>query len=41
MSSGVKFRLAALALAMGVLGALIVFVTLNSQRQGADLRRKA
>ena len=37
MSSGVKFRLAALALAMGVLGALIVFVTLNSQRQGADL----
>lgn len=37
MTSGVKFRLAALVLAVAVMGALIVFVTLNSQRQGADL----
>jgi len=37
MTSGVKFRLAALVLAVAIMGALIVFVTLNSQRQGADL----
>jgi signal transduction histidine kinase len=37
MTSGVKFRLAALVLAVTVMGALIVFVTLNSQRQGANL----
>lgn len=37
MTSGVKFRFAALVLAVAVMGALIVFVTLNSQRQGADL----
>ena len=40
MTSGVKFRLAALGLAAAIMGALIVFVTLFSQRQGADLRVK-
>jgi signal transduction histidine kinase len=40
MTSGVKYRLVALALAVGVLGGMIVFVTLNSQRQAADLSVK-
>lgn len=40
MTSGVKFRLAALVLAVAVMGALIVSVTLNSQRQGAELSVK-
>jgi signal transduction histidine kinase len=40
MTSGVKFRLAALGMAAAVMGALIAFVTLNSQRQSVDLRAK-
>lgn len=40
MTSGVKLRLAALVLAMAIMGGLIAFVTLNSQRQGADLGAK-
>jgi signal transduction histidine kinase len=40
MTSGVKFRLAALGLAIAIMGALIAFVTLNSQRQGAELHTK-
>jgi signal transduction histidine kinase len=40
MTSAVKLRLAALALAMAVMGGLIAFVTLNSQRQSGDLRAK-
>lgn len=40
MTSGVKLRLAALGLAMAIMGGLIAFVTLDSQRQGADLRAK-
>jgi signal transduction histidine kinase len=40
MTSAVKFRLGALGLAASIMGALIVFVTLLSQRQGADLRFK-
>jgi len=37
MTSGVKFRLAALVLAVAIMGALIALMTLNSQRQGAEL----
>ena len=40
MTSGVKFRLTGLVLAVAVMGGLIVFVTLNSQRQGAELGAK-
>jgi signal transduction histidine kinase len=40
ITSGVKFRLIALGLAVTVMGALIVLVTLGSQRQGAELRAK-
>jgi signal transduction histidine kinase len=40
MTSAVKIRLAALVLAVAVMGGLIVFVTLNSQRQGAELGAK-
>lgn len=40
MTSAVKFRLAALGTAAAVMGVLIAFVTLNSQRQSADLRSK-
>ena len=40
MTSGVKLRLAALGLAMAIMGGLIAFVTLYSQRQFADLRVK-
>jgi len=40
VTSGVKLRLAVLGLAIAILGGLIVFVTLNSQRQGADLQVK-
>ena len=40
MISSVKFRLTALGLAVAVMGAFIVFITLASQRQGADLRAK-
>ncbi|MGA2246314.1 MAG: ATP-binding protein [Verrucomicrobiota bacterium] len=40
MTSAVKFRLAALGAAAAVMGMLIAYVTLNTQRQGADLRAK-
>ncbi|HUC84793.1 MAG TPA: ATP-binding protein [Candidatus Acidoferrales bacterium] len=40
MISAVKIRLAALGTAAAVMGILIVFVILDSQRQGADLRAK-
>jgi len=40
MTSAVKLRLAALVLAMAIMGGLIAFVTLNSQRQSSDLRDK-
>ena len=40
ITSGLKFRLAALGLATAVMGALIVLVTLVSERQGAELRAK-
>jgi signal transduction histidine kinase len=40
MTSTVKLRLAALGLAIAIMGGLIACVTLNSQRQGADLRDK-
>ena len=40
MTSGVRFRLAALGLAAAVMGALIVLVTLVSQRQGAEVHAK-
>jgi signal transduction histidine kinase len=40
MTSAVKLRLAALVLAMAVMGGLIAFVTLDSQREGADLHSK-
>ena len=40
MTSGVKLRLAALGLAIAIMGGLIACVTLNSQRQGAELRDK-
>jgi signal transduction histidine kinase len=40
MYSAIKWRLALLGLAAALMGALIVLVTLNSQRQGADLRLK-
>ena len=40
MTSGVKFRLVGLGLAMAVMGSLIAYVTLDSQRQGGNLRAK-
>ena len=40
MTSAMKIRLAALVLAVAVMGGLIVFVTLYSQRQGAELGAK-
>ncbi len=40
MNSAVKFRLIALGLAVGLMGALIVVLTLNSQRQARDLRTR-
>ena len=40
MTSGVKFRLIGLGLAMAVMGTLIAYVTLDSQRQGGNLRSK-
>jgi len=40
ITSGLKFRLAALGLAAAVMGALIVLVTLVSERQGGELRAK-
>ncbi|MGD1089630.1 MAG: ATP-binding protein [Verrucomicrobiota bacterium] len=38
MKFGIKFRLVALALVVGLMGVLIVLATLNSQRQAAELR---
>ncbi len=40
MNAAIKWRLAILGLAVGLMGALIVLVTLNSQRQGAEMRVK-
>ena len=40
MNFNVKFRLAALVLAVGLMAALIVFITLNSQRGVADLQSR-
>ncbi|HUA38110.1 MAG TPA: ATP-binding protein [Candidatus Sulfopaludibacter sp.] len=40
MNWGIKFRLAALGLGAGLMGALIVFITLHSQRQGAALHAR-
>ncbi len=40
MKSGIKFRLAALGLAMGLAGALIAVMMLLSQRQAAKLRER-
>jgi signal transduction histidine kinase len=40
MTSGVKFRLTALGVAVAIMGVLIACVTVFSQRQGADLRIK-
>jgi len=40
MTSAVKLRLAVLGLAVAVMGVLIAFVTLDSQRQGAELHAK-
>jgi signal transduction histidine kinase len=40
MTSAMKIRLAVLMVAVAVMGGLIVFVTLNSQRQGAQLGAK-
>ena len=38
MNFGIKFRLSALGLAVGLMGMLIVLTTLNSRRQAAELR---
>ena len=40
MNFGIKLRLAALGLATALMGALIVLVTLYSQRQGTELRTR-
>ena len=40
MKLNIKFRLAALCVAVGLMGALIVFITLNSQREAADLQTR-
>ena len=40
MNFGIKLRLAALGLAVGLMGLLIVLTTLNSQRQSAELRAR-
>jgi signal transduction histidine kinase len=40
INSGIKLRLAALGLAAGLMGALIIVVTLNSQRQANELRAR-
>jgi len=36
MNLGIKLRLAVLSLVVGLVGALIVLITLNFQRQAAD-----
>ena len=38
MKLDIKYRLAALGVAVGLMGALIVFITLNSQRQATNLQ---
>ncbi len=40
INSAVRLRLVALGLAVGLMGALIVLVTLNSERQAVDVRRR-
>ena len=40
MNFGIKFRLIVLGLAVGLMGALIVLLTLNSQRQASELRAR-
>ena len=40
MKFGIKFRLVALALAVGLMGALVALATLSSQRQSADVRAR-
>ncbi|MGO8767032.1 MAG: two-component system sensor histidine kinase NtrB [Limisphaerales bacterium] len=40
MSFGIKLRIVALSLAMVVMGGLIAFVTINSQRQTTELRTR-
>ncbi len=40
MKFGIKFRLAALGVAAGLIGALIVFITLYSQHQGSELHAR-
>lgn len=40
MNSGVKLRLVLLVLALGLMGALIVFITLFSQHQGTELHAR-
>ena len=40
MKFGIKFRLISLGLAVGLMGALIVFITLYSQRRAAELRSR-
>lgn len=40
MKLNMKFRLAALGLAVGLMAALIVYITLNSQRQVSDLQTR-
>lgn len=40
MNSGIKFRLVALGLATAMMGALIVLITLYSQRQGTELHSR-
>jgi len=40
MKLNMKFRLAALGLAVGMMAALIVFITLNSQREVTDLQTR-
>ena len=40
MNFGIKFRLVALGLATALMGALIVLLTLYSQRQGTELRAR-
>src|SRR5208282_1785103 len=40
MNFGIKFRLTALGLAVGLMGALIALIMFNSQRQAAELRAR-
>jgi signal transduction histidine kinase len=40
MKVNIKYRLAALAMAVGLMGALIAFITLNSQRETSELQMR-